>query len=128
MQVTTLFGGQGDTKYEKSKLGLNLSEAKLIKKEQDVFMKAIEAYTGLILAYEKLKINEVKVANKTLIIFFIFTNSSEIKTLSFFDFKNFHRSIDSESRISSMSDLNAIPKIPIFFFIIPFLYRSRIFL
>ena len=30
-------------------------------KEQDVFMKAIEAYTGLILAYEKLSINQENV-------------------------------------------------------------------
>ena len=58
----TLIDGSGrSNKYEKSKLGLNLSEAKLIKKEQDVFMKAIEAYTGLILAYEKLSINEENV-------------------------------------------------------------------
>ena len=59
----TLLDGQGrDAEYEKSKLGLNLSEAQLIKKEQDVFMKAIEAYTGLILAYEKLSINEENVS------------------------------------------------------------------
>jgi outer membrane protein len=32
-----------------------------VKKEQDVFMKAIEAYTGLILAYEKLSINQENV-------------------------------------------------------------------
>ena len=49
------------TEYEKSKLGLNISEAKLIKKEQEVFLKAIETYTGLILAYEKLNINEENV-------------------------------------------------------------------
>ncbi len=58
----TLLDGKGrDSAYEKSKLGLNLSEAKLIKKEQEVFLKAIEAYTGLILAYEKLSINEENV-------------------------------------------------------------------
>ena len=58
----TLFDGSGrDTKYEKSKLGLNLSEAQLIKKEQEVFLKAIEAYTALILAYEKLNINQENV-------------------------------------------------------------------
>ena len=58
----TLLDGQGrKTEYEKSKLGLNLSEAKLIKKEQEVFLKAIETYTGLILAYEKLNINEENV-------------------------------------------------------------------
>ena len=58
----TLLDGKGrDSAYEKSKLGLNLSEAQLIKKEQEVFLKAIEAYTGLILAYEKLSINEENV-------------------------------------------------------------------
>ena len=58
----TLLDGQGrKTEYEKSKLGLNISEAKLIKKEQEVFLKAIETYTGLILAYEKLNINEENV-------------------------------------------------------------------
>ena len=58
----TLLDGKGrDSVYEKSKLGLNLSEAQLIKKEQEVFLKAIEAYTGLILAYEKLSINEENV-------------------------------------------------------------------
>ncbi len=61
LEQTLLDGSERGTKYEKSKLGLNLSEAKLIKKEQDVFMKAIEAYTGLILAYEKLSINEENV-------------------------------------------------------------------
>tara|TARA_B100001250_G_scaffold358859_1_gene335427 strand:+ start:51 stop:1349 length:1299 start_codon:yes stop_codon:yes gene_type:complete len=55
----TLLDGKGrKTEYEKSKLGLNLSEAQLIKKEQEIFLRAIEAYTGLILAYEKLIINE----------------------------------------------------------------------
>ena len=61
LEQTLLDGSERGTKYEKSKLGLNLSEAQLIKKEQDVFMKAIEAYTGLILAYEKLAINEENV-------------------------------------------------------------------
>ncbi len=61
LEQTLLDGSGRDTKYEKSKLGLNLSEAQLIKKEQDVFLKAIEAYTGLILAYEKLSINEENV-------------------------------------------------------------------
>ncbi len=61
LEQTLMDGSERGTKYEKSKLGLNLSEAQLIKKEQDVFMKAIEAYTGLILAYEKLNINEENV-------------------------------------------------------------------
>ena len=58
----TLLDGKGrKTEYEKSKLSLNLSEAQLIKKEQEIFLRAIEAYTGLILAYEKLSINEENV-------------------------------------------------------------------
>ncbi len=61
LEQTIIDGSGRSTKYEKSKLALNLTEAKVIKKEQDVFMKAIEAYTGLILAYEKLSINEENV-------------------------------------------------------------------
>ncbi|MDC3257418.1 TolC family protein [Candidatus Pelagibacter sp.] len=41
----------------KSKIGINLAKAKLLKKEQDILYKTIEAYTGLILANEKQKIN-----------------------------------------------------------------------
>ena len=46
---------------EKSKIGLNLSKAKLLKKEQDILYKSIEAYTGLIAANEKFKINRSNV-------------------------------------------------------------------
>ena len=49
------FGGIAD--LEKSKIGLILAEAKLLKTEQIILFKAIEAYTGLILAKEKLDIN-----------------------------------------------------------------------
>jgi outer membrane protein len=48
--------GRG-AELSKSKIGLNLAKAKLLKKEQDILYKTIEAYTGLILANEKLKIN-----------------------------------------------------------------------
>ena len=47
--------------HDKNKIGINLAKAKLLKKEQDILYKAIEAYTGLILANEKLKINQVNV-------------------------------------------------------------------
>ena len=47
-----------DAEYKKKKIGINLAEAKLLKKEQDIFYKAIEAYSGLILANEKLTINQ----------------------------------------------------------------------
>ena len=61
LEQTLLDGSGRKSEYEKSKLGLNLTEAKLIKKEQEIFLRAIEAYTGLILAYEKLNINEENV-------------------------------------------------------------------
>ena len=47
-----------DAEYKKKKIGINLAEAKLLKKEQDILYKAIEAYSGLILANEKLTINQ----------------------------------------------------------------------
>jgi outer membrane protein len=53
------FGRRAD--LEKSKIGLNLSKAKLLKKEQDILYKSIEAYTGLIAANEKFKINRSNV-------------------------------------------------------------------
>ena len=49
------FGGIAD--LEKNKIGLVLAEAKLLKTEQTILLKAIESYTGLILAKEKLDIN-----------------------------------------------------------------------
>ena len=48
--------GRG-AELSKSEIGLNLAKAKLLKKEQDILYKTVEAYTGLILANEKLKIN-----------------------------------------------------------------------
>ena len=45
----------------KSKIGIDLAKAKLLKKEQDILYKSIEAYTGLIAANEKLKINKSNV-------------------------------------------------------------------
>ena len=43
---------------EKSKIGLNLADAKLLKTEQEILYKAVEAYSGLIFADKKLKINQ----------------------------------------------------------------------
>ncbi len=45
----------------KSKIGINLAKTKLLKKEQEIIYKSIEAYTGLVSANEKLKINESNV-------------------------------------------------------------------
>ena len=47
--------------HDKNKIGINLAKAKLLKKEQDILYKAVEAYTGLILANEKFEINKVNV-------------------------------------------------------------------
>ncbi len=45
----------------KSKIGIDLAKAKLLKKEQDILYKSIQAYTGLVTANEKLKINRSNV-------------------------------------------------------------------
>ena len=45
----------------KSKIGIDLANAKLLKKEQDILYKSIQAYTGLVSANEKLKINRSNV-------------------------------------------------------------------
>ena len=45
----------------KSKIGIDLADAKLLKKEQEILYKSVEAYTGLISANEKLKINKSNV-------------------------------------------------------------------
>jgi outer membrane protein len=50
------FGRNAD--IQKNKIGISLASIKLLKKEQEVLLKAIEAYSGLILANEKLKINK----------------------------------------------------------------------
>ena len=45
----------------KSKIGIDLAKANFLKKEQDILYKSIEAYTGVISANEKLKINRSNV-------------------------------------------------------------------
>jgi len=45
----------------KSKIGIDLAKAKLLKKEQDILYKSIQAYTGLLTANEKVKINRSNV-------------------------------------------------------------------
>ena len=54
----TLIDFSRNADIQKNKIGINLANAKLLKKEQEVLLKAIEAYSGLILASEKLKINQ----------------------------------------------------------------------
>ena len=57
----TLIDFGRSAELSKSKIGIDLAKAKLLKKEQDILYKTIEAYTGLIAANEKLKINKSNV-------------------------------------------------------------------
>ena len=54
----TLIDFGRNAELKKSKLGLSLSKEKLKKTEQEIFYKAIEAYSNLIASTEKVKINE----------------------------------------------------------------------
>ena len=60
IEQTLIDFGRG-AEHEKNKIGINLAKAKLLKKEQDILYKAIEAYTGLILANKKFEINKANV-------------------------------------------------------------------
>jgi outer membrane protein len=55
-QTLLNFGRKADV--QKNKIGINLAVIKVLKKEQEVLLKAIEVYSGLVLANEKLKINQ----------------------------------------------------------------------
>ena len=57
LEQTLLDFGRG-LELKKSITGLNLAKAKLIKKEQEVLHSAIDGYSNLILAREKLNINQ----------------------------------------------------------------------
>ena len=50
------FGRNADV--QKNQIGIRLAAVKLLKKEQEVLLKAIEAYSGLVLANKKFKINQ----------------------------------------------------------------------
>ena len=52
--------GRG-AEFAKSKIGIDLAKAKFLKKEQDILYKSIEAYTGVLSANEKLRINKSNV-------------------------------------------------------------------
>jgi len=60
IEQTLIDFGRG-AEHEKNKIGINLAKAKLLKKEQDILYKTIEAYTGLIFANEKFEINKSNV-------------------------------------------------------------------
>jgi outer membrane protein len=51
-------GFAGVANFKKNKIGLNLAKAKLLRTEQEILYKALEAYSGLIFANEKFKINQ----------------------------------------------------------------------
>ena len=53
------FGRKAD--YQKNESGIFLAEAKLLKKEQEILYKAVEVYSGIILANEKVIINQINV-------------------------------------------------------------------
>tara|TARA_B100000579_G_C22769390_1_gene823193 strand:- start:56 stop:1354 length:1299 start_codon:yes stop_codon:yes gene_type:complete len=55
-QTLVDFGRNAD--YKKKKIGIDLAKERLLKKEQDILFKAVEAYSGLILAIEKEYINK----------------------------------------------------------------------
>ena len=56
LEQTLIDFGRG-AEYDKSKIGIILAEAKLLKKEQEILYKAAEAFTDLILANENLNNN-----------------------------------------------------------------------
>ena len=58
----TLYDGRSrNADLEKNKLGLDISKIKLLKVEQEILYQAVEAYTGLVLATNKYKINQSNV-------------------------------------------------------------------
>ena len=55
----TLYDGKSrKADLEKNKLGLDIAKIKLLKVEQEILYQAVEAYTGLVLANKKYKINQ----------------------------------------------------------------------
>jgi len=54
----TLLDFSRNADVQKNQIGIDLAVIKLLKKEQEVLLKAIEAYSGLVLANKKLKINQ----------------------------------------------------------------------
>jgi len=54
----TLYDGARRADLQKNVLGLNVAKIKLLKVEQEILYQAVEAYTGLVLANKKYKINQ----------------------------------------------------------------------
>ncbi len=61
IEQTLYDGSSRNADLEKNKLGLDVSKIKLLKVEQEILYQAIEAYTGLVLATNKYKINQSNV-------------------------------------------------------------------
>ena len=62
VEQTIFQGFSGIASVKKNKIGLDLAKAKLLKIEQETLYKAIEAYSGLVLANEKLSINQKNIS------------------------------------------------------------------
>tara|TARA_B100000902_G_C27298073_1_gene911199 strand:+ start:936 stop:2231 length:1296 start_codon:yes stop_codon:yes gene_type:complete len=60
----TLIDFSRSADFQKKKIGINLAQEKLLKKEQDILYKTIEAYTALVTAKEKEDINRKNVELK----------------------------------------------------------------
>ena len=58
IEQTLYDGKERNADLEKSEIGIDLAKIKTLKVEQEILYKAIEAYSGLIFANKKLKINQ----------------------------------------------------------------------
>ena len=54
----TLYDGARNADLKKNELGLDVAKVQLLKVEQEILYQAVEAYTGLVLANKKYKINQ----------------------------------------------------------------------
>ena len=61
IEQTLYDGWSRNADLEKNELGLDISKIKLLKVEQEILYQAVEAYTGLVLANNKYKINQSNV-------------------------------------------------------------------
>ena len=57
----TLYDRTRNADLKKNKIGLEVANVKLLKVEQEILYQAVEAYTGLVLANQKYKINQSNV-------------------------------------------------------------------
>lgn len=58
----TLYDGARNADLKKNELGLDVAKVQLLKVEQEILYQAVEAYTGLVLAKKKYKINQSNVS------------------------------------------------------------------